>query len=82
LEAFVEMLQSRPTLDVSEAKAVLDELKSLFQERRNLAAREVMFPVRASLTGSLHGPNLAVVMALLGKDRCLQRATHTESSFS
>jgi glutamyl/glutaminyl-tRNA synthetase len=41
-----------------------------------------MFPVRASLTGSLHGPNLAVVMALLGKDRCLQRATQLESSFS
>jgi glutamyl-tRNA synthetase len=82
LETFVEVVQTRPVLDVSEAKTVLDELKSLLQERRNLAAREVMFPVRASLTGSLHGPNLATVMALLGKDRCLQRATHFESSFS
>ena len=82
LEAFVEMVQSRPVLDVSEAKTVLDRMKSMLGERRNLAARGVMFPVRASLTGSLHGPNLAVVMALLGKDRCVQRATQLESSFS
>jgi glutamyl-tRNA synthetase len=82
LEAFVEMVQSRAVLNVSEAKTILDELRSLLLQRSNLAAREVMFPIRASLTGSLHGPNLAVVMALLGKDRCLQRATHWESSFS
>jgi len=82
LEAFVEMVQSGPPLDVSAAKTVLDKVKSLMRERRNLAAREVMFPIRASLTGSLHGPNLAVVMALLGKDRCLKRAAQVESSFS
>jgi nondiscriminating glutamyl-tRNA synthetase len=82
LEAFAEMVQPGPPLDVSAAKTVLDKIKSLLRERRNLAAREVMFPVRASLTGSLHGPDLAVVMALLGRHRCLQRIAELESSFS
>jgi glutamyl-tRNA synthetase len=82
LAAFVEMIQAAGDLDVASANTLLKELRALLKERKNLGAREVMFPVRASLTGSVHGPNLAVVIALLGKGRCVQRAARLDSSLS
>ncbi len=82
LAAFVEMVQAADNLDLSSANTLLKELRALLKERKNLGARDVMFPVRATLTGSVHGPNLAAVMALLGKGRCLRRAVRLDSSLS
>jgi len=58
------------------ASAYFHRLREHFAE---LAGRKVMFPVRAALTGSLRGPSLGVVAALLGFARCrtrLQAALH------
>ena len=82
LVAFVDKLQSLEILDIAAANTVLQNLRALLKERRNLGAREVMFPIRAGLTGSVHGPNLAAVIALLGRDRCIRRVTQLQSSFS
>jgi len=82
LAVFVEMVQSLDNLDVSSASTILKELRALLKERENLGAREVMFPIRATLTGSIHGPNLAAVMALLGRNRCVERAAQLNSSLS
>jgi glutamyl-tRNA synthetase len=79
LEAFVKKLNALPALRVETASSILQELRVEFKE--NLKAREVMFPVRASLTGALEGPSLAVVMALLGKERCIRRARDSQNSF-
>jgi glutamyl-tRNA synthetase len=80
LETFVEKLNSLPSLDVAKASSVLQELRLRFKEKDNLRAREVMFPVRASLTGALEGPSLAAVIALLGKERCIQRVRSSQDS--
>ncbi len=34
---------------------------------------QLMFPLRVALTGRAHGPDLADVLGLLGKDRCVAR---------
>ena len=82
LEAFVERLKSVDRLGVAEARSLIRELGDLLGEKEHLKAREIMFPVRASLTGSLHGPSLAAVMALLGKERCIQRVRDSQCSLS
>ena len=81
LSAFLESVEPLESLDVSTAKAVLQGLRAVMKERRNLGPRQVLFPIRASLTGSVHGPDLAVVLALLGKERCVQRIAVLRNSF-
>ncbi len=81
LNTFAEMVGAVNILDVSAAGDLLQRLRSALQEKENLGAREVMLPIRASLTGSVHGPNLAAVLALLGKDRCLSRAQRVQEPF-
>jgi glutamyl-tRNA synthetase len=82
LEAFVERIEPVDRLDVAEAGSLLQQLRLLFKERDRLEAKEVLFPIRASLTGSLHGPSLAAVMALLGRERCIERVRSCQNSFS
>jgi glutamyl/glutaminyl-tRNA synthetase len=38
-----------------------------------LRGRDVMFPIRAALTGTMVGPCLGVVASLLGYERCRGR---------
>jgi glutamyl-tRNA synthetase len=51
----------------------LRSLRYRFKTERALAGREVMFPIRAALTGTLKGPCLVVLAILLGRERCLSR---------
>jgi len=80
LKSFAGRLEAIDMLDGSAASDVLLSLRSQLEEE-DLTSREVMLPVRAGLTGTLHGPNLAAVMALLGKERCLQRVRRALDSF-
>jgi nondiscriminating glutamyl-tRNA synthetase len=82
LDAFVESMQPFEALDVKQANSTLTDLRAVLKEQSGLGAKQVMFPLRAGLTGTLHGPNLAVVVALLGKERCIQRARDSRASFS
>lgn len=43
--------------------------------RANVKGRELFQPVRAALTGRTHGPELALVALLLGRERSLERLT-------
>jgi glutamyl-tRNA synthetase len=58
------------------AKWSADEVKSAVQSvgrRLERKGRELLQPVRAALTGRLHGPELPRVAELLGRDRCVAR---------
>ncbi len=82
LETFLEKLNASGSLDVNEASSLLKDLRLEFEKKDDLKAAEVMFPVRASLTGALKGPSLAAVIALLGKGRCVQRVRSLQNSVS
>jgi nondiscriminating glutamyl-tRNA synthetase len=81
LTAASGMIEAVQTMDTSAAASLLHELRSRLKKSANLQAREVMLPIRACLTGSVHGPSLAVVMALLGKERCLGRLQRIPDPF-
>lgn len=48
-------------------------LRHYWRDAAGLRGRQVMFPLRAALTGSLTGPCLGLVLSLLGVARCKQR---------
>jgi len=56
------------------ANAWLTDLRHALRDSDGLQGRQVMFPIRAALTGSLRGPCLGVVTCLLGAARCRDRA--------
>jgi glutamyl-tRNA synthetase len=44
----------------------------------NLSSKEIWIPVRIALTGKFHGPELAMVAELLGKQICLERLSYLQ----
>jgi glutamyl-tRNA synthetase len=74
LAAFEAALREWPDEpDPASAKTLLDDLRAHFKAQKGWNGRTVMFPLRAALTGSLAGPHLSDVVALLGRDACLSR---------
>ena len=74
LEAFLQVL------DEFDGDWNADAFRSLAREtgaRTSLRGRDLYFPLRAALTGSLHGPDLSQVAAIRGRDaveRLVRRA--------
>ncbi len=60
-------------LDEQTAQSILNNMQRQFQEEQGRETREIYAPIRAALTGRDRGPALHEVMALLGKERCLER---------
>ncbi|KUO95130.1 glutamate--tRNA ligase [Ferroacidibacillus organovorans] len=44
------------------------------QEETKLKGKDLFMPIRAALTGTLHGPDLNRSLALIGCERCVKRA--------
>lgn len=57
-------------LDSQTAAAILQNLR---QQNQRWNAKQILWPIRAALTGRVHGPPLPNLMAILGKQRCLER---------
>lgn len=74
LSAFLDGLTAAAISTPEAANAWLTELRHALRDSDGLRGRQVMFPIRAALTGSLRGPCLGVVTSLLGEQRCRQRA--------
>ena len=56
-----------------------DFLKKL-QKELKLKTRQVMMPVRVSLTGELHGAELFRILHVLGKNNAVERITKVLAS--
>ena len=69
LDAFISHLEKLSTLST-------DDVKTLFksvQLETGLKGKDLFMPIRVQITGVLHGPELANVLPILGKDEVLQR---------
>jgi glutamyl/glutaminyl-tRNA synthetase len=75
LAAFADTLPTVEPFDYDTVDGCLRELRWRFKNSHGLSGRQVMYPIRAALTGTLTGPCLVVTIILLGRARCLQRAT-------
>jgi nondiscriminating glutamyl-tRNA synthetase len=61
-------------------KTAQDNLQELYpaaikyvKEKTGAKGKELFMPIRAALTGKVHGPELDKVFAILGKDTTLNR---------
>lgn len=73
MESFREKLTALEVVDAPSVKALL---KSITKELK-LGGKKVFMPLRVALTGKMHGPDLDKVVALLGRERIMNRLTTT-----
>ncbi len=73
LHALREALLSQADASPAEIAGWLKTLRDRFKKSRGWGGREVMFPLRAALTGNLSGPHLSDVIAVLGREESLRR---------
>jgi nondiscriminating glutamyl-tRNA synthetase len=74
LRAFLDQIDSLPSLDFSSVDAWITGLRWALKEKLRIRSRDVMFVLRAALTGRVHGPCLVAVIEILGRERCTVRA--------
>ena len=55
------------------AKDFFRDLRHALRDEAGLRGRQVMFPLRAALTGTMRGPCLGLVATLVGAARCRRR---------
>ena len=69
LSALKEKVASGGVLSDSGAKLALKEVGKTL----GVKGQQIFMPVRVALTGSIHGPDLDKIMAILGKDKVIKR---------
>ncbi len=73
IKSFCEKLQGLDVVDAPSVKAIL---KSITKELK-LGGKKVFMPLRVVVTGKMHGPDLDKIIALIGRDKILNRITST-----
>jgi nondiscriminating glutamyl-tRNA synthetase len=76
--ALIEKLTACETLDAQSAQAML---KAISKEHKaeKIKGKMLYMPARIMLTGVMHGPDLALMMDVMGRDACLKRLKRFES---
>jgi nondiscriminating glutamyl-tRNA synthetase len=73
LHRFLATLNAEALRTPDLANQYLRELRHHFRDKEGWRGRLVMFPLRATLTGTMVGPCLGNVTSLLGLQRCIAR---------
>lgn len=70
-------IEAASILDTT-AQVSIQELTKKLQEKTGKKGKALFFPLRAALTGEVHGPELAPLLALIGQDRARHRLLEAE----
>ncbi|MCQ2362047.1 MAG: glutamate--tRNA ligase [Acidaminococcaceae bacterium] len=68
MQSFIEEI-GKIELDAANVKALFKSI----QKSTGLKGKDVFMPVRVALTGNQHGPELAEIIPLFGKEKCIAR---------
>ena len=68
-EAMVIKIEESEILDADRGKAILKEI----QKEEKIKGKLLYMPSRIMITGEMHGPDLTLIMDVLGKDEVLTR---------
>jgi nondiscriminating glutamyl-tRNA synthetase len=74
-KALTEKIDSAEKLDAERAKAILKEI----QKEEKIKGKMLYMPARIMITGEMHGPDLTLIMDVLGKDAVLLRLAAMKS---
>ncbi len=73
IEAAIDGLRDADPLTLESSNAFFKDLRTRFKKSDGWGGRAVMMPLRAALTGALHGPHLSDAAAVLGNTGCIER---------
>jgi len=68
-EVLVEKIEATVVLDAARGKAILKEI----QKQEKIKGKMLYMPSRIMITGEMHGPDLTLIMDVLGKEEILAR---------
>ena len=69
LKLFNTKLEKTPTLDSMSFKTIVSKI----QDETKVGGKDLWMPLRIAITGKMHGPDVASIVEILGKEACLQR---------
>ncbi|MGO4988063.1 glutamate--tRNA ligase [Gallicola sp. Sow4_E12] len=72
VKAFKEELSEIDTVDQEFAKTVMKKI----QKKTGIKGKNLYMPVRAILSGTVHGPELVNIIEILGKEEIIKRLDH------
>jgi nondiscriminating glutamyl-tRNA synthetase len=71
-------IQDEDLLTEEKAKMIINETgAALINE--NIKGKLLYMPIRASITGKVHGPELPKIISILGREDCIERISQTSS---
>lgn len=68
-QALTTKIEATEVLDAARGKAILKEI----QKEEKIKGKMLFMPSRIMITGEMHGPDLTLIMDVLGKDEVLNR---------
>ena len=69
LEALIDKIEQSEVLDAEALKSLLKEI----QKETGHKGKNLFMPVRVGITGQVHGPDIAIVVEILGKALTIER---------
>ena len=69
--------ESGNEISEEKAKEIINEI-SLELKEFNVKGKFLYMPIRASITGNIHGPELPKIISILGTDNCIKRIKQTK----
>lgn len=76
LESFIKVVKSHDEIDMETAKGLMKEV----QKDSGVKGKKLYMPVRAAISGNVHGPEMQNIIYLLGKDKLIERAEKIKNS--
>ncbi len=69
LEAFQKELKEKTKIEEGDFKPLIKSI----EKKTNLKGKMIYQPLRVAITGKLHGPELKIIIPILGMERCIKR---------
>ena len=76
LDAFIEKVKAAEVIDVDFGNKVFKEI----QKETGIKGPKLFKPIRVAITGAAHGPDMPLVMKVLGKENLLSRIEYVKNN--
>ena len=76
VDAFLAKLAEVDKIDQEFASTIMKTL----QKETGIKGKNLWFPIRAAITGSVHGPDLTSVMLIMGKEKIANRLNYVKEN--
>ncbi|MET3618097.1 nondiscriminating glutamyl-tRNA synthetase [Peptoniphilus olsenii] len=70
LDSFIKIVKAHDEIDMEIAKGLMKEV----QKDSGVKGKKLYMPVRAAISGNVHGPEMQNIIYLIGKDKLIERA--------